>query len=53
MMNKELWEATERLKVETRTALQTVYDALNPGQKKQIVKDPAVAKLFERYGVET
>ena len=52
MLNKELREATERLKTETRTALQTVYDALNPGQKKQIIKDENVAALFERYGVE-
>ena len=53
MLNKELREATEALKEETRTALQAVYDALNPGQQKQIVKDPAVAALFERYGVTT
>lgn len=53
MLNKELREATEALKVETRTALQTVYDSLNHGQQKKILKDPAVAELFERYGVET
>ena len=52
MLNKELREATEALKAETRTALQTVYDALNQGQQKKILKDPAVAALFERYGVE-
>jgi hypothetical protein len=28
-----------------------MYDALNPVQKKQIVKNEAVAALFERYGV--
>lgn len=53
MLNKELREATEAMKAETRTALQTMYDALNHGQQKQIVKDPAVAALFERYGVVT
>lgn len=52
MLNKELREATEALKVETRAALQTVYDALNQGQQKKILKDPAVSALFERYGVE-
>lgn len=52
MLNKELREATEALKVETRNALQTVYDALNQGQQKKILKDPAVAALFERYSVE-
>lgn len=53
MLNKELREAVAACKDETRAALQTVYDALNHGQKKQIVKDEAVAALFERYGVVT
>lgn len=52
MLNKELRKATEAFKAETRAALQTVYDALNQGQQKKILKDPAVAALFERYGVE-
>lgn len=52
MTNKELREAVTACKEETRNALQTMYDALNHGQQKQIVKDPAVAALFERYGVE-
>lgn len=37
---------------ETKTALQTVYDALNQGQRKKIVKNPGVKALFDRYGVE-
>jgi hypothetical protein len=53
MTKIELETKTEAVISETRTALQTVYDALNHGQQKQIVKDPAVAALFERYGVET
>ena len=53
MLNKELREATERLKAETTAALQTVYDALNPGQQKKILNDSAVAALFARYGVDT
>ncbi len=52
MTKQELRDKTTAAIVETRTALQTVYDALNHGQQKQIVKDPAVAALFERYGVE-
>ena len=52
MLNLELREATEALKSETRTALQTVYDALNQGQQKKILKDPAVAALFERFSIE-
>ena len=38
---------------ETRDALQTMYDALNSGQKKKLVKNEAVAALFARYGVIT
>ena len=37
---------------ETRAALQTVYDALNSGQQKKILKDEGVKELFDRYGVE-
>lgn len=52
MMKTELTAAVDACKAETKAALQTVYDALNNGQKKQILKDEAVAALFERYGVE-
>lgn len=36
---------------ETRNALQTVYDTLNQGQQKKILKDETVKALFDRYGV--
>jgi hypothetical protein len=36
----------------TKEALQTVYDALNQGQRKKIVKNTKVKKLFDLYGVE-
>lgn len=42
----------EEVKTDTKTALQTMYDALNQGQKKKIVKNPEVKDLFDRYGVE-
>jgi hypothetical protein len=29
-----------------------MYDALNKGQQKQIVKNEAVKKLFDLYGVQ-
>lgn len=46
------WTKGAELKIEeTRTALQTVYDVLNQGQKKQIVKDEAIKALFDQYGV--
>ena len=52
MLNKELRAATEAAKAETREALQTVYNALNQGQQKKIVKDEKVKALFDLYGVE-
>lgn len=52
MNKRELEQKTAAVITETKTALQTVYDALNQGQQKQVVKDHAVAALFERYGVE-
>lgn len=51
MKRLDLFEKVAAIKEETRVALQTVYDALNPGQQKQIVKDAAVKTLFDRYGV--
>lgn len=32
--------------------LQTMYNALNQGQQKKILKNEKVKALFERYGVE-
>lgn len=37
--------------IEIKTALQTMYDALNQGQRKKIVKNEKVKALFDRYGV--
>lgn len=39
-------------KMETKNALQTMYDALNQGQQKKILKNEKVKALFDRYGVE-
>ena len=51
MKRQELFEKVALVKSETKTALQTVYDSLNHGQQKQIVKDEKVKALFDRYGV--
>ena len=37
--------------IEIKTALQTMYDALNQGQRKKIVKNEKVKALFDRYSV--
>ena len=52
MKKVELNQKVDAKMDETRTALQMVYDALNQGQQKKILKDENVAALFERYGVE-
>lgn len=52
MKKAELTAAVQTAKTEIKNALQTVYDALNSGQQKKIVKDEGVKELFDRYGVE-
>lgn len=52
MTKKELETKTDAVIETTRAALQTVYDALNQGQQKKLLKNEAVADLFSRYGVE-
>ena len=44
-------EAATVVAEETKIALQTVYDSLNQGQQKKILKDEKVKELFDRYGV--
>ena len=51
-MNKDtLNEAVKACKEETKEALQTVYDELNNGQQKKILKNENIKALFERYEV--
>jgi hypothetical protein len=51
MKKTELTAAVNAAKDETRNALQTMYDALNQGQQKKIVKNENVKKYFDLYGV--
>ena len=44
-------KAAEAVYEETKTALQTVYDALNQGQRQKLLKDETVAALLKFYGV--
>lgn len=52
MKKIDLFTAVQTVKNETKEALQTVYNELNQGQRKKIVKSEAVKALFDRYGVE-
>ena len=38
---------------EVKAALQAVYNDLNHGQRKKLLRNPAIRAMFERYGVET
>lgn len=51
MKRQDLFDKVAAAKTETKNALQTMYDALNQGQKKKIVKNDNVKALFDRYGV--
>ena len=51
MKKSELKEKIQAVEAETREALQTMYEALNQGQQKKIIKNEKVKKLFDRYGV--
>ena len=52
MTKEELNAAVQTAKAETAAALQTVYDALNQGQQKKLLKDASVNALMQRYEVE-
>ena len=52
MTKTKLASCTGKAKQETKAALQTVYDALNKGQRQKLLKDSTVLALFQLYGVE-
>lgn len=52
MSDKGRWTlAAEAVAAETKTALQTVFDELNQGQQKKLLKSPEVRALFDRYAI--
>ncbi len=52
MKKQELQKAVVNAKTETKNALQTVYNSLNQGQQKKILKNEEVKALFDLYGVD-
>jgi hypothetical protein len=52
MNRQELFDKVAALKNETKNALQEVYNELNNGQQKKLLKNETIKALFERYGVE-
>jgi hypothetical protein len=52
MISREkLRENVERTKSETKAALQLIWDNLNNGQRKKLVKSEEVYQLLKRYGI--
>lgn len=51
MLRHELFTKVATVKEETKNALQLVFDELNQGQQKKILKNEEVKALFDRYGV--
>lgn len=36
---------------ELKEALQLIYDELNQGQRKKLLRNPAIKALYARYGI--
>ena len=52
MSEKGKWTvAAEAVATKTKIALQTIFDELNQGQKKKLLKSDKVKKLVEQYGI--
>lgn len=51
MTKDELSRSVEKCKEETRNALQTLFDNVNKGQQKQLVKIEEIKKLLDTFGV--
>lgn len=53
MTKTELEAAIVATKTETKEALQIIYDSLNQGQQKKLLKNDEIKSLFIFYGVST
>ena len=47
----ELRERVIAYNTEVKAALQAVYNDLNKGQRKKLLRNPTIRAMFERYGV--
>ena len=48
----ELRERVVAYNAEIKAALQAVYNDLNQGQRKKLLRNPVIRAMFERYGVK-
>lgn len=51
MKKAELQAMIEAYKAETQAALQELFDNVNQGQRKQLVKKDNIKKLFDKHKV--
>ena len=49
----DLRERVIAYNTEIKGSLQAVYDDLNQGQRKKLLRNPSIRAMFARYGVET
>lgn len=48
----ELKDRVVAYNTEVKAVLQAVYNDLNQGQRKKLLRNPAIRAMFERYGIE-
>ena len=48
---KKLQENVKAVKNETKAALQLIFDNLNQGQRKKLLKNEEIKRLLKFYGV--
>ncbi len=48
---KKLQQNVGKTKSETKSALQLIFDNLNQGQRKKLIKNEEVKRLLKFYGV--
>ena len=53
MTKAELAAALAAAKSEYKEGLQTLWDNVNKGQRKQLLKHEAISAMLERYDVNT
>ena len=47
----ELRDRVVAYNTEVKVALQAVYNDLNKGQRKKLLRNPTIRAVFDRYGV--
>ena len=52
MKKNELKTAMAETKQDYKTGLQTLWDNINKGQRKQLYKVPEIKAILDRFGVE-